>query len=61
LRRAGPLDPKPARSFRKISAEQTKRVLDSVTAILKAEQLTLANVVKTTGFLSELRRLPEDE
>src|SRR5204863_9784141 len=32
---------------------QTKRVLDSVTAILKAENLTLANVVKTTVFLAD--------
>src|SRR3954469_12611372 len=33
--------------------EQTKRVLDSVTAILKAEGLTMANVVKTTVFLAD--------
>src|SRR5207237_2720781 len=34
-------------------AEQTRRVLDSVTAILKAERLTMANVVKTTVFLAD--------
>jgi len=33
--------------------EQTKRVLDNVTAILKAEGLNLGNVVKTTVFLAD--------
>ena len=48
-----PLDPKTGQIVSEDIAEQTKRVLDSVTAILKAEQLTLANVVKTTVFLAD--------
>ena len=48
-----PLDPKSGQIVSEDIQEQTKRVLDSVTAILKAEQLTLANVVKTTVFLSD--------
>src|SRR5438874_3532731 len=48
-----PLDPKTAQIVSENIAEQTRRVLDSVTAILKAEQLTLAHVVKTTVFLAD--------
>jgi 2-iminobutanoate/2-iminopropanoate deaminase len=48
-----PLDPKSGQIVSEDIAEQTRRVLDSVTAILKTEQLTLANVVKTTVFLAD--------
>jgi 2-iminobutanoate/2-iminopropanoate deaminase len=48
-----PLDPKSGQIVSEDIAEQTRRVLDSVRAILKAEQLTLANVVKTTVFLAD--------
>ena len=48
-----PLDPKSAQIVSEDITEQTRRVLDSVTAILKAEGLTLANVVKTTVFLAD--------
>jgi 2-iminobutanoate/2-iminopropanoate deaminase len=48
-----PLDPKSGQIVSEDITEQTRRVLDSVTAILKAEQLTLANVVKTTVFLAD--------
>jgi 2-iminobutanoate/2-iminopropanoate deaminase len=48
-----PLDPKTGQIVSEDIAEQTKRVLDSVTAILKAESLTLADVVKTTVFLAD--------
>src|SRR5256714_3939584 len=48
-----PLDPKTGEIVSEDIVEQTKRVLDSVTAILKAENLTLANVVKTTVFLAD--------
>jgi 2-iminobutanoate/2-iminopropanoate deaminase len=48
-----PLDPKSGQIVSEDISEQTRRVLDSVTAILKAEQLTLANVVKTTVFLAD--------
>jgi len=46
-----PLDPKTGQIVSEDIAEQTRRVLDNVTAILKSEQLTLAHVVKTTVFL----------
>src|SRR5436190_24279229 len=48
-----PLDPKTGQIVSEDIAEQTRRVLDNVAAILKAEQLTLANVVKTTVFLAD--------
>ena len=48
-----PLDPKTGQIVSEDITEQTKRVLDSVTAILKAENLTPANVVKTTVFLAD--------
>ena len=48
-----PLDPKSGQIVSEDIAEQTRRVLDNVTAILKAEQLTLAHVVKTTVFLAD--------
>ena len=48
-----PLDPKTGQIVSEDITAQTKRVLDSVTAILKAENLTLANVVKTTVFLAD--------
>jgi 2-iminobutanoate/2-iminopropanoate deaminase len=48
-----PLDPKTAQIVSEDISEQTKRVLDSITAILTAEGLTLANVVKTTVFLAD--------
>ena len=48
-----PLDPKTGQIVSQDIQEQTRRVLDSVTAILKAEGLALTNVVKTTVFLSD--------
>jgi 2-iminobutanoate/2-iminopropanoate deaminase len=48
-----PLDPKSGQIVSEDVAEQTRRVLDNVTAILKSEQLTLAHVVKTTVFLAD--------
>ena len=48
-----PLDPKSGQIVSEDIAEQTRRVLDNVTAILKSEQLTLAHVVKTTVFLAD--------
>jgi 2-iminobutanoate/2-iminopropanoate deaminase len=48
-----PLDPKSGQIVSEDIAEQTRRVLDNVTAILQAEQLTLAAVVKTTVFLAD--------
>src|SRR5256885_16469651 len=48
-----PLDPKTGQMVSEAIQEQTRRVLDSVTAILKADGLTMANVVKTTVFLAD--------
>ena len=48
-----PLDPASGQIVSEDIAEQTRRVLDNVTAILKAEGLTLAHVVKTTVFLAD--------
>jgi len=48
-----PLDPKSGQIVSEDIAEQTRRVLDNVAAILQAEQLTLAHVVKTTVFLAD--------
>jgi 2-iminobutanoate/2-iminopropanoate deaminase len=48
-----PLDPKTGQIVSEDIAEQTRRVLDNVAAILKSEQLTLAHVVKTTVFLAD--------
>jgi 2-iminobutanoate/2-iminopropanoate deaminase len=48
-----PLDPKSGQIVSEDIQEQTKRVLDNVTAILKAEGLNMSNVVKTTVFLAD--------
>ena len=48
-----PLDPQSGQIVSEDIAEQTRRVLDNVAAILRTEQLTLAHVVKTTVFLSD--------
>ena len=48
-----PLDPQSGQIVSEDIAEQTRRVLDNVAAILKTEGLTLANVVKTTVFLAD--------
>ena len=48
-----PLDPKSGQIVSEDITEQTRRVLDNVMAILKAEGLTMANVVKTTVFLAD--------
>ena len=49
-----PLDPKSGQIVSQDVAEQTRRVLDNLTAVLKSERLTLANVVKTTVFVTDL-------
>ena len=48
-----PLDPKTGEIVSQDIAEQTRRVLENVAAILRSEQLTLAHVVKTTVFLAD--------
>jgi 2-iminobutanoate/2-iminopropanoate deaminase len=49
-----PLDPKTGQILAKDISEQTRRVLDNVGAVLKAEGLTFDNIVKTTIFLIDL-------
>ena len=49
-----PLDPKSGQIVPGDIASQTRRVLDNIAAILKAEGLTFDHVVKTTIFLTDL-------
>jgi 2-iminobutanoate/2-iminopropanoate deaminase len=49
-----PLDPKSGQIVSGDIATQTRRVLDNVEAVLKAEGLTFENIVKTTIFLTDL-------
>jgi 2-iminobutanoate/2-iminopropanoate deaminase len=49
-----PLDPKTGEIVSGGVEIQTRRVLDNITAVLKAEGLTFANIVKTTIFLMDL-------
>lgn len=49
-----PLDPKSGQIVSGDIATQTRRVLDNVGAVLKAEGLTFENIVKTTIFLTDL-------
>ena len=49
-----PLDPKSGQIVSQDVAEQTRRVLDNLTAVLKSERLALSDVVKTTVFVTDL-------
>jgi 2-iminobutanoate/2-iminopropanoate deaminase len=49
-----PLDPKSGQIVSQDVAEQTRRVLDNLTAVLKSARLTLSDVVKTTVFVTDL-------
>jgi|SRR5215203_2678295 len=49
-----PLDPQSGQIVSQDVAEQTKRVLDNLTAVLKAEGMDFSNVVKTTVFMTNL-------
>ncbi len=49
-----PLDPKTGQIVSDDIAEQTKRVLQNISAILKAEHLNFDHVVKTTIFLTSM-------
>jgi 2-iminobutanoate/2-iminopropanoate deaminase len=49
-----PLDPKSGKIISGDIAAQTRRVLDNIAAVLRAEGLTFDNVVKTTVFLTDL-------
>jgi 2-iminobutanoate/2-iminopropanoate deaminase len=49
-----PLDPKSGQIVPGDIASQTRRVLDNIGAVLKAEELSFDHVVKTTIFLTNL-------
>ncbi|HSS16358.1 MAG TPA: RidA family protein [Candidatus Dormibacteraeota bacterium] len=49
-----PLDPKSGGIVPGDIADQTRRVLDNIGAVLKAEDLTFDHIVKTTIFLTNL-------
>jgi 2-iminobutanoate/2-iminopropanoate deaminase len=49
-----PLDPKSGQIVSGDIAAQTRRVLDNIAAVLRAEGLTFDSVVKTTIFLTDL-------
>ena len=49
-----PLDPKSGQIVAGGVDVQTRRVLDNITAVLKAEGLTFDHIVKTTIFLMDL-------
>jgi 2-iminobutanoate/2-iminopropanoate deaminase len=49
-----PLDPKTGQIVAGGIDAQTRRVMDNITAVLKAEGLTFENTVKTTIFLIDL-------
>jgi len=52
------LDPKTGEVVGKTTAEQTERVMQSLSAILQAGGSSLANVVKTTVYLVDLADFP---
>ena len=49
-----PLDPKSGVIVSEDISEQARRVLDNLTAVLAAENLTFAHIVKTTIFLTSM-------
>ena len=49
-----PLDPKSGEIVSGDIAAQTRRVLDNIVVVLRADGLTFDNVVKTTIFLTDL-------
>jgi 2-iminobutanoate/2-iminopropanoate deaminase len=49
-----PLDPKSGQMVEGDIKAQTQRVMDNITAVLRAEGLTFEHIVKTTIFLTNL-------
>ena len=49
-----PLDPKSGQLVSDKVAEQTKRVLDNLTAVLQAAGMNFSNIVKTTVIMTNL-------
>ena len=50
-----PLDPKSGQIVTGDISAQTKRVMENIAAVLRAESLTFEHVVKTTIFLTDLK------
>ena len=50
----GPLDPKTGQMSTGAIEEQTKLVMDNLTAVLAASGMTMANVVSTTVYMKDL-------
>src|SRR5438067_10671455 len=50
-----PLEPKSGQMVADDIADQTRRVLDNISGLLKSEGLSLGDVLKTTIFLTDLR------
>ncbi|MGD0016311.1 MAG: RidA family protein [Verrucomicrobiia bacterium] len=53
-----PLDPATGNMVAGGITEQTIRVLENIRALLRSQNLDLANVVKTTVFLTDLNHFP---
>jgi 2-iminobutanoate/2-iminopropanoate deaminase len=49
-----PLDPQSGQIVSQDISEQTRRVLDNLTAVLRAEGMEFSNIVKTTVFMTNL-------
>ena len=49
-----PLDPRTGQIVSQDVAEQTRRVLDNLTGVLKAEGMDFSHIVKTTVFMTNL-------
>ena len=49
-----PLEPKSGQMVSDDIADQTRRVLDNISGLLKSEGLSLGDVLKTTIFLTDL-------
>ena len=49
-----PLDPQSGQIISQDVGEQTRRVLDNLTAVLRAENMDFSNIVKTTVFMTNL-------
>jgi 2-iminobutanoate/2-iminopropanoate deaminase len=54
-----PLDPVTGNMVAGGIAEQTARILENIRALLRSQNLDLANVVKTTVFLTDLNHFAE--
>jgi 2-iminobutanoate/2-iminopropanoate deaminase len=49
-----PLDPKSSKMIQGDTRAQTRRVMENISAVLRAEGLAFENIIKTTIFLTDL-------